>query len=308
MHNYLRRSSPAALAATAGAFMAAVLVSGGAGVMPAAHAQAGAVTMFVSVLDREGAPVPGLQADEFVIRENGVRREVLRVTQPATEPIDIALVVDNTTASSPYVMDIRKGVTAFIEALHATHFISLVTIADRPVIYVDYTHNLAQLRAGVGRLFPITGSGSYMMDAVIDLSRGFLKRKSERAAIVALSADGPEFSDISYQQALEALAAGGASLNVIVINPRAGATSNEATRGRMIVFDRGPQQSGGVRLDAISSMALPARFGLLATQLANQYRVVYSRPESLIPPDRFEVSVTRPGLQAHGTPARPRNP
>ena len=308
MHNHLRRGLPAALAATAAALMAVALVSGGAGVMPAAHAQAGAVTMFVSVLDREGAPVPGLQASEFVVRENGVRREVLRVTQPATEPIDIALLIDNTTASSPYVMDIRKGVTAFIEALHKAHFISLVTFADRPVIFVNYTHDLDQLKAGVGRLFPITGSGAYVVDGIIDLSRGFLQRKSERAAIVVLSADGPEFSDTSYQQALEALALGGASLNVIVINPRAGATSSESTRSRMIVLDRGPQQSGGVRLDAISSMALPVRFGLLATQLANQYRVVYSRPESLIPPDRFDVSVTRPGLQAHGTPARPRNP
>jgi hypothetical protein len=72
----------------------------------------------------------------------------------------------------------------------------------------------------------------------------------------------------------------------------------------MILLDRGPRESGGVRSDVVTSMALDGRLGLLATQLANQYRVVYSRPESIIPPDKFAVSVTRPDLEAHGAPAR----
>jgi hypothetical protein len=305
MRNHQQKPSPTAIAAATVLSAALMLVSTGTGLLPPVHAQAAAVAMYVSVLDKDGKPVPGLQADEFIVRENGVRREVLRVTQPATDPIYIALLVDNTAASSPYVQDIRKGVQAFVDAAHKGNFIAIVTFADRPVVSVSYTPNPVLLNAGVGRLFPITGSGSYVLDALVDLSRDMEKRKAERAVIVALSADGIEFSNFNYQQVLEALAAGGAALNVIVVNPRAGGGSNEETKGRLIVFDRGPRQSGGVHLDVISSLGLPDRMGLLATQLANQYRVVYARPESLIPPDRFAVSVTRPGLEAHGTPARP---
>jgi VWFA-related protein len=307
MHNHRRRPSPTALTAVTVLSIALALVSIDAGLVPPLHAQAAPITMFVSVLDKDGNPVPGLQADEFIVRENDVRREVLRVTQPATDPIFIALLVDNTAASSPYVQDIRKGVQAFVNAAHAGNFIALVTFADRPVVFVSYTSGLAQLTTGVNRLFPISGSGSYLLDALVDVSRDLAKRKAERAAIVALSADGPEFSNFTYQQALEALAAGGASLNAVVINPSAGGGSSEETKGRLIVLDRGPQESGGVHMDVISSLALPGRLSLLATQLANQYRVVYARPESLIPPDRFTVSVTRPGLEAHGTPARPQS-
>jgi Ca-activated chloride channel family protein len=146
--------------------------------------------MFVSVLDGNGAPVPGLSANEFVVRENGVRREVLRVSQPATDPIDIALVVDNTAASSAAMQDIRRGVTTFVDAMHAKHFISIVTYAERPTIYANYTHDLAQLQAGIGRLFAIEGSGSYLLDALVELSQELAKRKAERAAIVVLSTDG----------------------------------------------------------------------------------------------------------------------
>jgi hypothetical protein len=34
----------------------------------------------------------------------------------------------------------------------------------------------------------------------------------------------------------------------------------------------------------------------LAAELANQYVVTYARPETLIPPEKVSVTVTRPGL------------
>src|SRR5688572_23688707 len=47
------------------------------------HAQAGARerTIFVSALDTRGEPVDGLGPGDFIIRENGQRREVLRVSR-----------------------------------------------------------------------------------------------------------------------------------------------------------------------------------------------------------------------------------
>jgi hypothetical protein len=42
----------------------------------------------------------------------------------------------------------------------------------------------------------------------------------------------------------------------------------------------------------------------LATEVTSQYRVTYARPETLIPPDKVEVSVRPAGLTARGTPAR----
>jgi hypothetical protein len=263
--------------------------------------------MYVSVLDKEGMPVAGLGASEFIVRENGVRREVLRVEQPASGPIDIALLVDNTAAAIDCLQDIRQGVTGFVKEMHATHFISLVTFADRPTVAADYTHDLKVLTGGIGRLFPLQGTGSYLLDAVVEVSQRLAKRKSERAAIIAISAEGLELGNYHSDDVLRALADSHASLNALVVTPRVMPRVSDATRHRLIVLDRGPTASGGVRYDLISSMTLPDKLALVARQLASQYRVLYSRPESLIPPDKFEVSVTRPGLEAHGTPGRRRS-
>ena len=55
--------------------------------------------MYVSVLDKAGAPVPDLGPADFIVREDNVAREVLRVA-PATDPMQIAILVDNSQAAA----------------------------------------------------------------------------------------------------------------------------------------------------------------------------------------------------------------
>ena len=38
-------------------------------------------TMFVSAVDDKGEPVPGLGPNDFIVREDGAQREVLRVSR-----------------------------------------------------------------------------------------------------------------------------------------------------------------------------------------------------------------------------------
>ena len=59
-------------------------------------------SMYVSVVDQAGAPVPSLGPSDFVVREDNLSREVLRVV-PATDPMQIAILVDNSTAAGPLV-------------------------------------------------------------------------------------------------------------------------------------------------------------------------------------------------------------
>src|SRR5258707_15837072 len=79
-------------------------------------AQARQRAMYVSVLNDAGAPVPDLGPADFVIREDNVAREVLRVA-PATEPMQVALLLDNSVAARNAIMDIRNASTAFVNAL-----------------------------------------------------------------------------------------------------------------------------------------------------------------------------------------------
>src|SRR5262245_38781799 len=66
-------------------------------------------TMFVSAVDERGEPVvEGLGPNDFIVREDGALREVLRVSR-ATEPIDIAILVDDSAASEQLIPRVREA-------------------------------------------------------------------------------------------------------------------------------------------------------------------------------------------------------
>lgn len=248
-------------------------------------------------------PVADLGARDFTVREDGVAREVLRVER-ASSQMPVALIVDNTQAATNAIADIRRAVGAFFAAVDGLGPVALITVADRPTIAVDYTTSQKDLQAGVGRLFAQPGSGATLLDAIRDAARGLAKREADRSAIVILTTENVEFSTLHYAQVLEALGGSGAQMHAVVLtNPRQSLRNDEA-RNRATVLDRGPRESGGVRIDVLASSAFEAQLTALAGILKSQYRVIYGRPESLIPPERVEVSTAKTGIEVVGAPAR----
>ena len=117
---------------------------------PRVSAQAGARerTLFVTVTDRAGEPVDTLVPSDLTVREDGVSREVLRVSR-ATEPLDIAILVDNAASSSDLIPRVREGLKAFVATMAPQHAIALIGLADRPTILVDYTNDQKKLLEGI---------------------------------------------------------------------------------------------------------------------------------------------------------------
>jgi hypothetical protein len=101
------------------------------------------------------------------------------------------------------------------------------------------------------------------------------------------------------------LAEHGAALHVLTVSR--GTPADVMTidgQSRESVFDRGTRASGGSRQNVLSSMGIKDALDRIAAELLSQYRVTYARPQTLIPPEKVEVSVTRSDLKARGTPAR----
>jgi VWFA-related protein len=262
--------------------------------------------MYASVVDDKGEPVTTLGADDFIVREDGVRREVLRVT-PATEPIAIALLVDNSRPAENDIRNIRDALLKFVEQMHQGNAIAVVGLADRPTILQDYTQNTELLTKAIGRVFAVPGAGMTLLDALVEVSRGIERRDEPRAAIVPVITDGAEFSNRHYRQVVDALKTGGASLHAVTIGTFP-SSMEDALRNRASVLDEGPRATGGQRITVLSSMALDGVLARLGRELSHQYKVVYGRPESLLQPEAVTVSVTKPGLTARGTVERRRKP
>jgi hypothetical protein len=58
--------------------------------------------------------------------------------------------------------------------------------------------------------------------------------------------------------------------------------------------------TGGRNEVVLAAMGLAAKSTQLAQEISGQYRIVYARPERLIPPKNTEISVKNPDLRARG--------
>jgi hypothetical protein len=260
--------------------------------------------VYVSAFDEKTrAPITGLGVRDVVVREDGAAREVLRVT-PATSPMPVAILVDNSQAASNAIADIRRALTAFVKALHGLGPVAIVGIADRPTILRDYTTDQKLLLDGVGRVFAAPDSGATLLDAIVEIGRGLQRREEDRAAMVILTTENIEFSTRHHKEVLDALKRSGAQLHVVILNTPAGSSLDDPARNRASVLDEGPKVSGGTRSDVLTSQSFEGKLLELAAILKGQHRVEYGRPETLIPPEKVEVSSAKAGVVATGGPAR----
>jgi VWFA-related protein len=269
-----------------------------------AAAQTSEQTVFVSVVGRDGQPVTGLGLDAFTVREDARAREVLRASR-AVQPIDLVLLIDNSQSATRHINDLRRALTAFVQRMAgAQHQVALVSIADRPTVLQDYTTSVPALVRTVERIFAQPGSGTTLLDAIRDVSRGLQKRGGARRVILAITTEGTDFSNPNHQRALEDIEASGAAFSALVITaPGGGDITSDEARSRGIVLDEGPRTSGGRLERLLSSMSLQTNLDAVATELEQQYQVVYGRPGALVPPEKIEVSVTAPGATVRWTPA-----
>lgn len=282
-----------------------------AAAMPAPlAAQSSEQTIYASVIGKKDRkPVEGLSVTDFVVKEDGTSREVLRAGRTA-DPIDLAIIVDTSTAIQPHQNDLRTALTAFVTRMAGDHAanVAILSMADRPTILSDYTTSVAELTRAVQRIFAQPNSGMVFQDAVSETVKGLLKHDNPRRAIVVITTEGTDFSNVPYERTLEALRNSGAGFHALVLTDRTGsATRDQNARERAIVVDRGTGSTGGVRDDLLSSMELGDALTRLADELTQQYKVVYGRPGSLMPPKKLDVSVNRPDVDTRATLVRPKS-
>jgi len=258
--------------------------------------------LFVSAVDKDGEPVAGLGPEAFVVREDGVRREVLRVSR-ATEPIDIALLVDNSTAASQEITFFREALSKFVAKMAPGNNIAVITLADRPTIVVDYTSDTKRLSDATGRLFPMPQSGMTLLDGILETAQGLARRETPRAVIVPVITDGTEFTNRYSNDVVAALDRVHAALHIVGIGQFIH-SEEHGIRERSFLLNDGPAKSGGQYITLLSPHGLDPAMQRLARELSSQYKVIYGRPQSLIPPERTEVSSAKTGVTMRGAPAR----
>ncbi len=318
------------------AVMASILVVGSGADLVAQELQQ---SVFVSVI-RSGEPVTDLTADEFVIEEDGRRREVLRV-EPANVPMQVAILVDDSQGFARNLSHVRNGLTALINGLPDGQQIALSTFGEHVTRVVDFTTNKDVLLEAAARYAPFSETSAYLTNALAQTAADLDRRGAIRPIIVLLTAEGAntQMSRVSlgrqgdtpisprggkgldYKVVLEVLKETMVAVHSLVVRdvgiPQFATTPDfsTATRGALMqdsgdrdrasLLQQLPKVTGGGRQELGITSAVPKLLAQMANEISNQYLVTYARPVGLIPPEEVEVKVTRRRHRVRSTPSRP---
>jgi hypothetical protein len=163
------------------------------------------------------------------------------------------------------------------------------------------THRtLKRLQDGIGLLWPRSQSGTTLLDAIFEVALGLEKRETPRAVIIPVITDGGDYANRQYKQVADEVKQAGAAIHAITIGTFA-PSDDDDMRNRARVLSETTRVSGGQRVTLLAPTAVQQALERLGRELSSQYKVVYGRPDSLIPPEKIEVSARRPGVTMRGT-------
>ena len=255
--------------------------------------------LFVGVVNAKGEPAQGLTAADFVVREDDVAREVLRVA-PTSRPTHVALLIDDTQEFSRVLVDVRSALDKFVvemAGLAPPPSMTVMTLAERPTTAVPWTSSDIVLGRGIQRIMARPGSGSYLQDAIMETCQALRKQSAAQPVIVAFVMDSSAaLSDLVHTRVADGLKEAGASLWTIQLQRNApqGSTSE---RERARVIGDVTTWSGGMNLPVLSPAGLEKAFATLSASILNRYDVTYGRPETLVPPSKVSVEVRDKSLR-----------
>lgn len=156
--------------------------------------------VFVSVLDRVGAPMLDLLPNEFQVTESGVPRQVVRASL-ARSPMRVVLIVDTSDAAAPALTFLRAGVMAFLETLPPEHEAMLVSTGRQLRVRVPPTMDRKTLKDTANGLFTDGGAGSMLIDSLLEIDDRFLKKADDRWPVfVIVTSDGVETSTGAHER------------------------------------------------------------------------------------------------------------
>jgi len=292
--------------------------------------QTNLVTMPVSVLDREGRYVAGLQQRDFQLFENGVEQK-LDFFQSVEQPFTVCLLIDVSPSTQFQMDEIQNAALTFIDQLRPNDRVMVIAFDENVHFLSPPTNDRYRLRSAIRNL--AFGDGTGLYEAVDYVLNQQLNRIQGRKAVVLFSdgvdttsrratyqstvADTEEVDTMIYtirydtsqdmggynqpqqqrqQQRRVTIAdilAGIISGATISSSP-GGASPREYELGRRYL-ETISQKSGGRKFEASSNMNLNAAFSGIAEELRRQYSIGYypDNPGKLGERKQIKIRVAR---------------
>jgi VWFA-related protein len=158
------------------------------------------VTMPVSVLDRDGRFIAGLQQKDFKIYEDGVEQKIDRF-ESVEQPFTVVLLIDVSPSTAFRIEEIQNAAITFANQLRPGDKVMVISFDEDVHVLCPPTNNRNQIRAAVRQAE--FGDGTSLYEAVNFTIERELRQIQGRKAVV-LFTDGVDTTSrrASYESTL----------------------------------------------------------------------------------------------------------
>jgi len=139
------------------------------------------VTLPVSVLDRDGRFISGLQKQDFQIFENGVEQKIDSFAS-VEQPFTVILLLDVSPSTQYQINEIQDAAIAFVSQLRRDDKVVVIAFDERVQILSQATNNRSVLRNAILRAE--FGDGTSLYDTVDFVISRQLRQIEGRKAVV----------------------------------------------------------------------------------------------------------------------------
>ena len=160
------------------------------------------VTFPVSVLDRDGRFISGLQKTDFQIFENGVEQKIDNFAA-VEQPFTVIILIDVSPSTQFQINEIHDAAITFVDQLRRDDKVMVISFDERVHVLSSVTNNRATLRNAIRQAQ--FGDGTSLYEAVDHVINRELRKIEGRKAVV-LFTDGVDTTSrrANYQSTVRA--------------------------------------------------------------------------------------------------------
>jgi Ca-activated chloride channel homolog len=237
------------------------------------------VNVALNVMDAKGAPVGGLNREDFQILEDGKPQEIRIFEREATTPLSIVLAIDTSDSVWTNERLEKQAAKHFVDALlRDQDELDLIEFSEVVREVVSFTNQKKRIESGIGEMQ--MGGATALYDAVYLASERLAETSAaagRRRVIVLITDGGDTVKGSPYTQAMEQAQRAGAMVYAIIIVPiSADAGRNVAGEHALIQMAK---DTGGKYYYAADAKDLEPAFRHVSDDLRTQYLLGYYAPK-----------------------------
>jgi Ca-activated chloride channel family protein len=248
------------------------------------------VNVFVTVTDDHGAPVAGLNKEDFTILENDKEQKVALFGKESALPLSIVLQIDTSLSTRKDLPLELSSARRFAHAiLRPVDGMSVYAFSEVVNEVTPFTADTKVIDRGIDRIR--LGSATALYDALFLGSHALEPRKG-RKVMVVITDGGDTVSSVNYHEAVRAAQQAEAIVYSIIIVPIE-ASAGRDTGGEHALVQLS-EDTGGRYFYATSIPQLDQAFQKISDELRTQYLLAYYPSQRFADSDYRRIQVSLP--------------